>query len=175
MVWTTTPVENHPLFDQREQLQQRVGALRTQWMMRTRQLNVFPNLQIASSAAIQMRVIHPVAVDRTEITSYCLAPVGEDAHKRRQRLRQYEDFFNPSGLATPDDTVIFEDCQRGMASGAIEWQQGHARGMQRRIMGPDEHATALGLHPHTSVSGTFEMSDETVFHAMYRHWAKAMA
>jgi hypothetical protein len=42
-------------------------------------------------------------------------------------------------------------------------------------MGPDEHAKTLGIHPHTCVSGTFEMSDETVFHALYRHWAKAMA
>ena len=42
MVWTTTPVENHPLFDQREQLQQRVGALRTQWMMRTDNSMCFP-------------------------------------------------------------------------------------------------------------------------------------
>jgi benzoate/toluate 1,2-dioxygenase subunit alpha len=175
MVWTTTPVENHPLYPQRDALQSRVGPVRTQWMMRTRQLNVFPNLQIASSAAIQMRVIQPVSVDRTEITSYCLAPVGESAPQRRQRLRQYEDFFNPSGLATPDDTVIFEDCQRGMASGAIEWQQGHARGMQRRIFGPDEHAQELGIQPLTSVSGTFEMSDETVFHALYRHWRGGMA
>jgi len=47
--------------------------------------------------------------------------------------------------------------------------------MQRSIMGPDEHAQALGIQPLTSVSGTFEMSDETVFHAMYRHWAKAMS
>jgi hypothetical protein len=62
-----------------------------------------------------------------------------------------------------------------MASGAIEWQQGHARGVQRLVWGPDEHAQSLGLKPLTSVSGTFEMSDETVFHAMYRHWLEVMA
>jgi hypothetical protein len=123
-------------------------------MLRTRQLNVFPNLQLASTAALQMRVITPVAVDRTEIASYCLAPVGESPERRRQRLRQYQDFFNPSGLATPDDTVTFEDCQRGFASGEIEWQQGYARAIGRVVRGPDAHAVELGIAPDTSVSGT---------------------
>ncbi|MBC5784648.1 Rieske 2Fe-2S domain-containing protein [Ramlibacter sp. USB13] len=174
LVWTTTPQQNHPLFPQLPQLRSRVGDTRADWMLRTRQLNIFPNLQIASNAALQMRVITPLAVDRTEITSYCLAPVGESPERRRQRLRQYEDFFNPSGLATPDDTVTYEDCQRGFASGDIEWQQGYMRGMQRVVRGADAHAAELGITPDTSVSGSFEMSDETVFHALYRHWASRM-
>ena len=40
--------------------------------------------------------------------------------------------------------------------------------------GPDEHAQQLGIQPLTSVSGNFDMSDETVFHALYRHWASKM-
>ncbi len=175
LVWTTSPPQNHPLYAEREALIARVGALRADWMMRTRQLNIFPNLQIASNAAMQMRMITPLAVDRTEITSWCLAPVGESAEQRRRRLRQYEDFFNPSGLATPDDTVTYEDCQRGFASGDIEWLQGHARGLARVGQGPDQHAAALGLNPLTSISGSFEMSDETVFHALYRHWAATLS
>ena len=174
MVWTTSPVEHHPLYAQRSALIERVGATRADWMMRTRQLNIFPNLQLASNAALQMRVITPIGVDLTEMTSYCLAPVGESLDQRRQRLRQYEDFFNPSGLATPDDTVTYEDCQRGFGSGEIEWQQGYSRGLARVETGPDEHAQQLGIQPLTSVSGNFDMSDETVFHALYRHWASKM-
>lgn len=175
MVWTTSPVENHPLYPQRESLQARVGALRADWMMRTRQLNVFPNLQLASNAALQMRVITPRAVDLTEVASYCLAPVGESPAQRERRLRQYEDFFNPSGLATPDDTVTYEDCQRGFASAEIEWQQGSARGIARLVRGADEHAAALGLRPEHCASGSFAFSDETVFHALYRHWQRCLA
>lgn len=175
LVWTTSPVENHPMFAKLPELQERVGAVRADWMLRTRQLNVFPNLQVASNAAMQMRVITPLAVDLTEITSYCLAPVGEAPERRRQRLRQYEDFFNPSGLATPDDTVTYEDCQRGFQSGAIEWQQGAARGMASVQAGPDAHARELGIAPLHSVSGPFDMSDETVFHALYRHWKRSLA
>ena len=175
LVWTTSPEENHPLYPKLPELKARLGERRAGWMLRTRQLNIFPNLQLASNAALQMRVITPLAVDKTEITSYCLAPVGESPDERRQRLRQYEDFFNPSGLATPDDTVTFEDCQRGFESGEIEWQQGHARGMARVIDGPDEHAAELRIDPETSVSGSFEMGDETVFHALYRHWRRCLA
>lgn len=175
LVWTTSPVERHPLYSGLAGLRARVGALRADWMLRTRQFNLFPNLQLASNAALQMRVIRPLAVDLTEITSYCVAPVGEGAEKRRQRLRQYEDFFNPSGLATPDDTVTFEDCQRGFQCGAVEWQQGYMRGMASVVRGPDEHARALGIAPAQSISGPFAMSDETIFHAMYRAWARRLA
>jgi phenylpropionate dioxygenase-like ring-hydroxylating dioxygenase large terminal subunit len=175
LVWTTSPEENHPLHDRLAELRARVGETRARWMLRTRQLNVFPNLQLASNAALQMRVVTPIAVDQTEITSYCLAPVGESPERRRRRLRQYEDFFNPSGLATPDDTVTFEDCQRAFGSAALEWLQGAARGMTRVAEGPDEHARELGIEPLTSVSGSFEMADETVFHALYRHWQSRLA
>ena len=175
LVWTTSPIERHPLYPQRAELRARVGAQTTDWMMRTRQFNLFPNLQLASNAALQMRVIRPVAVNRTEMLSYCLAPVGEPPAARTRRLRQYEDFFNPSGLATPDDTVSYEDCQRGFESGEIEWQQGAARGGARPHDGPDSHADALGIRPATALSGPFSFADETVYRALYRAWLRRLA
>ncbi len=174
LVWTTSPIERHPLYDQLHALRERVGPVHADWMLRTRQFNLFPNLQLASNAALQMRVIHPVAADLTEITSYCLAPVGESPDKRRQRLRQYEDFFNPSGLATPDDTVTFEDCQQGFECGAAQWQQGMMRGMSASRRGPDDHARELGIAPAQSMSGPFSMSDETIFQSMYRAWMRRL-
>ena len=174
LVWTQTPVQRHPLYAGREALARRVGAVRADWMMRTRQFNLFPNLQLASNAALQMRVIRPLSVNLTEITSYCVAPVGEAADARRRRIRQYEDFFNPSGLATPDDTVIFESSQRGFEAGEVIWQQGMARGSAAMLAGADEHATGLGIRPQTSMSGPFSMADETVYHAMYLAWQKRL-
>jgi benzoate/toluate 1,2-dioxygenase subunit alpha len=174
LVWTTSPPERHPLFPQYDTLKARLGKVRSDWMLRTRQLGVFPNLQIGSSAAIQMRVIRPLAVDLTEISTFCIAPVGESSPARRQRLRQYEDFFNPSGLATPDDTVNYEDCQRAMQSGGIEWQQGYARGMSSVRPGADVFAAELALSPATSMSGDFAEGDETVFHGIYRAWLRRL-
>ncbi len=178
LVWTTSPPGRHPLYPELGALERRVGPVRASWMLRTRQLDVFPNLQIGSSAAIQMRVIRPLAPDLTEVSTWCVAPVGESADARRRRLRQYEDFYNPSGMATPDDTVNYEDCQRGMHSGGLEWQrawlQGHARGATAVRAGADEHAAALGIRPVTSASGPFELADETVFHGLWRTWAARM-
>ena len=37
---------------------------------------------------------------------WSLGPVGEPDAMRAKRIRQHEDFFNVSGLATPDDTVV---------------------------------------------------------------------
>lgn len=175
LVWTTTPPERHPLYARYGALCERVGEVRAKWMLRTRQLDVFPNLQIASNAALQLRVIEPLAVDRTRMRSFCVAPVGEPREARRQRLRQYEDFFNPSGLATPDDMVTYEDCQHGFRSRDVEWQQGYARGIRLVRKGADEHARELGIDPETSVEGPFELADETVMHALYRGWRSAMA
>jgi phenylpropionate dioxygenase-like ring-hydroxylating dioxygenase large terminal subunit len=170
LVWTRTPVERHPLYPDRERLAERVGSVRADWMMRTRQFNLFPNLQLASNAALQMRVIRPLAVDLTEIISYCVAPRGESPEARTRRIRQYEDFFNPSGMATPDDTVIFESSQRGFAARAVEWQQGAERGAALVVTGADRHAVELGVSPATSMHAPFSVADETIYRTLYRAW-----
>ena len=40
--------------------------------------------------------------------------------------------------------------------------------------GADEAARSLGLNPDTSITGLFDLSDETVFHALYRHWHRSL-
>jgi len=60
---------------------------------------------------------------RLAMVSHCLAPVGEPAAARALRFRNYEDFFNPTGLASSDDNVIYELCQSGSA---------HANWLHRR-------------------------------------------
>ena len=59
----------------------------------------------------QIRHFRPIAPDKTEVTIYCIAPKGESAEARAHRIRQYEDFFNASGMATPDDLEEFRSCQ----------------------------------------------------------------
>lgn len=179
MVWgTNTMPEVRPLFADIENVKKRVGELRAKWMLSTRNLTLYPNVQFAENAALQLRVIRPLAVDRTEMTIYCIGAIGESGAAREHRLRQFEDFFNSTGLATPDDTTCYEDCQtgyggRGFNSG-VPWQQGYARGMSAAIKGPDADARELGVRPETSVTGAFDIQDETVFHAGYREWLRLM-
>ena len=176
LYWGENPAPaTRPAYALKDEIEARVGAERAKWMFHIRQLTVFPTLQIAETASLQLRVIEPVAADRTDMRSYCVAPVGESAEARYQRLRQYEDFFNATGMATPDDTITYERCQIGLQGRLAEWQQGHARGITKVERGPDDAALALGINPLTSTYGPIDMQEETVFHGVYREWAHRLA
>jgi len=116
--------ESHPLQESAESIAARHGDAGRDWIFNMRNLTIFPNLQIAENASSQLRVIQPLGPGRTLMRTWCIAPKGESAAARRQRIRQYEDFFNPSGMATPDDTVAYESCQRGHAGRVEPWLQG---------------------------------------------------
>jgi benzoate/toluate 1,2-dioxygenase alpha subunit len=166
--------EAHPLFERAEDLLQRHGAAARDWMFNMRNLTIFPNLQIAENASSQLRVIQPLAPGRTLMRTWCIAPKGESASARRQRIRQYEDFFNPSGMATPDDTTAYEGCQRGFAERVDPWLQGYARGMTASRAGGNMLSDAIGAAPERSVLADSQLCDETLYHAYYRAWLRRM-
>jgi benzoate/toluate 1,2-dioxygenase subunit alpha len=175
-LWGETPSsESRPIAASLDVVARRIGETRARWMLHTRNVSVFPNVQFAENAALQMRIIRPISVDKTEMVTYCLGPKGESRQARIARIRQYEDFFNPSGFATPDDTTAYEDCQDGNKSDAVQWHQGYMRGMTAVVKGSDEYARELGLTPITSVHGPFSLGDETVFHQTYRYWSRTLA
>ena len=174
--WTDQPeAEKRPIYPTIDEVRSRVGEVRAEWMLRARNIQIFPNLQIADAMTLMLRTFRPLAVDRTEMRSYCLAPIGEKPELRAWRLRQFEDFFNPTGLATPDDTIVYEDCQRGMNAEGVEFLQGYARGMTALAPGANEPARRLGIVPELSAVGTFETGPETQFHPAYREWRRLMA
>ncbi len=171
LMWGDNPnVEARPLYASLPELEARVGKVMAKWMMYVRNLTLFPNVQIAENASMQLRILRPVSVDRTEMLTYCVAPKGEAAESRIKRLRQYEDFFNPTGCATPDDACAYEACQRGDEARTLDWQQGYVRGMGVVKAGGNPEAEELGINPDTSSVGAYLMGDETIFHGNYRAW-----
>ena len=87
----------------------------------SRNLCLYPNVYLMDQFSSQIRHFRPIAVDKTEVTIYCIAPKGESAEARANRIRQYEDFFNASGMATPDDLEEFRSCQMTFwPPGAVE-------------------------------------------------------
>jgi benzoate/toluate 1,2-dioxygenase alpha subunit len=66
-------------------------------------------------------------------------PEGRSDEARARRIRQYEDFFNVSGMATPDDLEEFRACQQGYAGQALAWND-MCRGATHWIDGPDDAA-----------------------------------
>jgi benzoate/toluate 1,2-dioxygenase alpha subunit len=174
-VWTVNPVpEQKPLFEAREALARRVGDFRAEWMLNLRNLTLYPSVQLADSESLLLRVIRPLAVDRTEMRLYCMGPVGEAPAARARRIRQHEDFFNVSGLATPDDTSIYEACQFGFAAHAIDYHQGYARGTTLIERGPNDLARQLGINPVESVSGPFPVQQEIQYLPNYREWRRLL-
>ena len=155
-IWIhTANPEVRPLYRQYDALKARVGQQRADMMLKTINFTVFPNLQFSCNACIQMRVMRPLAVDRTEMRSYCIGPKGEPADQRKLRIHQFEDFFNPTGLATPDDSRVYESVQAGLrgARRAGGWPRPSARagsgdsGAGRVRAGDRHHAADLVQRP----------------------------
>lgn len=176
LAWGSVPiVPSHPLFEKRFELEKRLGREKSEWMFYFRNLTIFPNVQLADNLASILRIIRPIAPNLTEMVSYCIAPKGESDAGRRRRLRQFEDFFNPSGLATPDDLVAYEGCQNGHGiRGASGWLQGYERGLSARTNGPSKGARELGVNPLHSVEGSGLLNDETIFQTHYQAWSERL-
>ena len=150
----------------------RMGEARMKWAVgRLRNVLIFPNLLLMDQMSTQIRVIRPVEVDRTEIRSFALAPVGEAPEQRRKRLRAYEDFFNPSGMATPDDLSEFAASQQGFAARATRWSD-LSRGAAHQVAGGNRFSDELGIHPRSS--GTW-VEDEGLYVGKYRNWVALMS
>ena len=175
MIWNDQPrPEAQPLWGMIDEVRRKVGEVRAKWMVRSRNITIFPNLQFNDSTSLVLRTYIPHAVDRTEMKVYSFAPVEEPAELRYRRVRQHEDFFNSSGMATPDDTICYADCQEGYLAYGDDYLQSFERGMGSLIQGPDEEAKALGIEPVTSLYGNFLDQGETSYHGPYREWVRLM-
>ena len=136
----------------------------------SRNLCLYPNVYLMDQFSSQIRVFRPLAPNRTEVTIYCIAPKGESAEARARRIRQYEDFFNASGMATPDDLEEFRACQEGFEAGYFEWND-MSRGAEHWVEGPDAEADKIGLKPILSGVKT---EDEGLYVAQHTYWLEQM-
>lgn len=166
--------EKQPLYEMLPELTDRFGKDIADAMLNGYQLHIFPNLQIANSAAGIFRKFHPVAVDRTEMQVRCLGGVGEPVARRALRLRQFEDFFNASGLASPDDSVLYEGCQSGFQSARPPYLQGYSRGLSIMVEGANDEARRFGLNPLQSLSSAGRTAAEINLYSPYREWQRML-
>ena len=137
---------------------------------RIRNLQLFPNVFLMDQTSTQIRIIQPMAVDETEISTVCIAPVGESAEARSLRLRQYEDFFNSTGMATPDDLTEFNNCQVGYGAGEGRYNE-MSRGSTRWDAGPGEFGEPLDLNV---VLSSPAVADEGLYVALHDEWVTLM-
>ena len=172
LLWTNwANPEDRPNWGRRDELTKQFGQARADWMVqRSRNLCVYPNVYLMDQFSSQIRTYRPISVDKTEVTIYCIAPKGEAPDARARRIRQYEDFFNASGMATPDDLEEFRSCQMAMMGRAARWND-MCRGAEHWIEGADEAAQSIGLKPLMSGKRT---EDEGLFVLQHKYWQEAM-
>jgi len=172
LLWTNTMnPEVRPVYNRRDEIRERVGNDKADFIVnQTRNLCVYPNVFLMDQFSTQIRVTRPISVDKTEISIFCFAPRGESATDRALRIRQYEDFFNVSGMGTADDLEEFRACQTGYAGTAALWND-LSRGAPLWIDGPDENARRMGIKPLLSGERS---EDEGLFVRQHEYWAKVM-
>lgn len=163
--------KDRPNFAMVEDFERKFGAATAKWMnRRLRNLLLFPNVFVMDQTSTQLRIIRPIAVDQTEVMTYCIAPKGESATARALRIRQYEDFFNASGMATPDDLTEFNNCQIGFSAGSGRFND-MSRGAARWVKGVSEAGQEIGAQAH--LSGT-AIADEALYMALHEDWLERM-
>ena len=118
---------------------------------------VFPNLVVLQN---QIRMIRPVAVDRTEVLLNPVLLAGVPDEVNTTRLRTHEMFYGPGGGGVPDDIEMFRRVQIGLDSSVDSWIR-FWRGRHREVR--DADGTVYG-----------QMTDELSQRAMWREWARQM-
>ncbi|WP_322069683.1 Rieske 2Fe-2S domain-containing protein [Paraburkholderia bannensis] len=172
LLWTQTMnPEVRPVYQQRDEIKARVGDVAAEFIVnQTRNLCVYPNVFLMDQFSTQIRVVRPISVDKTEVSIFCFAPKGESATDRATRIRQYEDFFNVSGMGTADDLEEFRACQNGYAGITAKWND-LSRGAPLWVEGADDNAKKMGLKP--LISGE-RSEDEGLFVVQHEYWVRVM-
>jgi len=172
LLWTKTRnPEVRPVWNRREEIAARLGEVKADFIVnQTRNLCLYPNVFLMDQFSTQIRVVRPLGVDRTEVTIFCFGPKGESAEDRANRIRQYEDFFNVSGMGTSDDLEEFRACQTAYTGTVALWND-MSRGAPLWINGPDDNARRMGLSP--LISGE-RSEDEGLFVCQHEYWADVM-
>ena len=145
------------------------GQARAEWMMhRLRNLNIYPSLFFMDQISSQLRIVRPLAWNKTEVISQCIGVTGESDADRESRIRQFEDFFNVSGMGTPDDLVEFREQQRGF-QGRLERWSDISRGYDKWHIGPTANSETLGIKP--VMTGT-EATHEGLYVNQHGNWQR---
>ena len=154
--WTGRMMVKYPEY--REALEKAYTPEEIEEISRRRNIFIFPNLYLFDT---QIRVISPLAVDRTEVRLYVYALDGVPEGLNQGRYRAHERFYGPSGFGSPDDVEIFVANQTGLQARGVDWVL-LSRGMHR------ERRLASG-----EVVG--HSTDEVPVRALYQEWKRLMS
>lgn len=118
-----TGAEEHPVYrEYKKQLVARAGEAQAERILGVTRWNtiIYPNCSFMSQFR-QLRIVHPLAVDRSVVYTYSFRM----KHAPAQMLRDTVAFANvvngTGSWVLTDDLEVYERVQRGLSSGAMEW------------------------------------------------------
>ena len=122
--------------------------------------NIWPNCSFMSQFR-QLRVVHPVAVDRTEVHTFCFRLAGAPETMFHDTIR-FANVVNGTGSPVlTDDLEIYGRISTGLRSEGLEWLE-IGRGYASDE--PDEHGGRRGLNS----------TSEVYIRTMYDAWLAMM-
>jgi len=106
-----------------------------------------------------MRVVHPLAADRTQVEVLCFRLDGAAAQMHELTLQFINLAASPASLVASDDLELFERCQRGLSDAAADWID-----VRRGVLSDRRQADGSTLG-----GGTSELAIRNQFEAWLRH------
>jgi phenylpropionate dioxygenase-like ring-hydroxylating dioxygenase large terminal subunit len=151
-----------PVFEEyRSKLVERVGEKQADRILRVTLWNtiIYPNCSFMSQFR-QLRIIHPIAVDRSVVTTYSFRMKDAPPQMFRDTIA-FSNVVNGTGSwVLTDDLEVYERIQKGFASGAVDWSY-IGRGYGRDLKEPNGSARGA--------TGTSEIFVRAQFAAWLRY------
>jgi phenylpropionate dioxygenase-like ring-hydroxylating dioxygenase large terminal subunit len=126
----------NPVFDlYRKKLVEEKGEAEADRILRVTLWNtiLYPNASFMSQFR-QLRIVHPLAVDRSAVYTYSFRMKNAPERMFRDTIA-FANVVNGTGSwVLTDDLEVYERIQRGFSSGAVEWAyigRGHGRDVQQ--------------------------------------------
>jgi hypothetical protein len=137
------------------------GVERTQEVLQRSPQNavLYPSIALKGSP-LSMRVIRPLAVDRTLVEAWSFRAVGAPDVLLERAMTYNRLVFSPMSVVAHDDVHLFESIQQGL----------HAQGQPWVSLHRNHQA---GESAHTSADTN--SANEWLMRNQYRAWAQAMA
>jgi len=123
--------ESDPIRDKYEAMLHEVhGKERTDEILNLDRFNnlIYPNISI-NAQYHQLRMVHPVAPDRTLVVSQCFRLVGAPDEIYHRAVRFLTTLSSPASMIYGDDAAIFERCNQGLTGSGDEAWIDMSRGM----------------------------------------------
>lgn len=123
----------------------------------SRVMVIYPNAVLVHiQDLINLRMVIPIAHDRTKVFATALGLMGEPAETRTRRAIQLSAAQGPAGLAGADDIEVFEAAQEG-------------------FLADGEDLNWLDMSRGAASSAVGKLDDDTAIRGCYREWRRLMA